>query len=110
MAAGLAAVFMSVSLAVGRLALDRGRALSTSRYAAELAASGLSGATIDAELSDYASRLSIVATLSTRRFRDLPSTAFYRLIAAETTVRAPRPPALGGGTWAWTDRAVLEED
>jgi hypothetical protein len=110
-AAALAAVLLAVSLALGRLALNRGSAQALARYAAEMASTGVPAAIVATETTDFAERLGLgPATVSTRRFLDLPSAAFYRLISADTDVSAARPRVLGGGAWQWTDRVVIEEE
>ncbi len=110
-ASGLAAVLLSASLGIGRLALERRRAHAVSRYAAELATSGLAVDVVNAEAAAFATRLALTAaSVTTARFTGLPSASFYRFMTAETRASSTRPPFLGGGQWNWTDRSVLEEE
>lgn len=111
MAAGLAATLLAVSNSLGTLFLAQGRSVSAARYATQLAASGLPAAAAESEAAAYTERIGIRgASVSVRRFLDLPSASFYRLFAGDVSVAVARPALIGGGAWSWTRTAVLEED
>lgn len=111
LAAALAGTLLTIARAFGEVVLQRSRSVAVARYAAALASTGLPAADVSSEASAYAAEVGLVgATVSQRRFLDIPSASFYRLAASDVRVRLGRPPLLGGGEWTWTQTAVLEEE